>query len=179
MQDQDKTKEQLIDELSEIRRKVTLRDVIENKLRKSQGLPPRLEDKTSEEIIHKLQVHQIELEPQNEELKRVQLVLEESRDKYQNLYDLTPVGYFTLNHKGLIKEVNLTGATLLGMPRPKLIGRDFGRFVAPENLDKWDQHLTSVFRREEAQICDLTIRGEDGSSFYARLETFRLTCSRA
>ncbi len=174
MQDQDKTKEQLIDELSEIRRKVTLRDVIENKLRKSQGLPPRLEDKTSEEIIHKLQVHQIELEPQNEELKRVQLVLEESRDKYQNLYDLTPVGYFTLNHKGLIKEVNLTGATLLGMPRPKLIGRDFGRFVAPENLDKWDQHLTSVFRREEAQICDLTIRGEDGSSFYARLETFRL-----
>ncbi len=102
MQDHDKTKDQLIDELNELRRKVTLRDVAENKLRKSQGLPPRLEDTTSEEIIDELKVHLVELELQNEELKRVQIASEESRDKYQDLYDLAPVGYFTLSQKGII-----------------------------------------------------------------------------
>ena len=81
---------------------------------------------------------------QNEELKRVQLELEDARDKYQSLYDFSPVGYFTLTHKGIIQEVNLAGATLLGMPRPKLIGRGFGHFVAPESENQWDQHILAV-----------------------------------
>ena len=68
---------------------------------------------------------------QNEELKGIQLELEESRDKYQDLYDFAPVGYFTVSRKGLIYRANLTGASLLGMPRPKLIKIGFGHFVAP------------------------------------------------
>lgn len=98
----------------------------EEKLSKSPVVSAEPEDKTPEAIIHELHVHQIELEMQNEELNRVQLELEESRDKRQGLYDFAPVGYFTLTHNGIIKDVNLTGATLLGMPRPKLIGRGFG-----------------------------------------------------
>jgi PAS domain S-box-containing protein len=178
MQAEDKNKDQLIDELNEMRRKVTLRDMAENKLCKSQGLPPRLEDKTSEELIHELHVHQFELETQNEELKRVQLELEESRDKYQDkyreLYEFAPVGYLTLTRKGIIKEANLTGATLLGMPRPKLTGRGFGRFVAPESLEEWYKHIVTVLRHEKKQSCDLKLKREDGSTFYARLETIRM-----
>ena len=72
-----------------------LRDVAEEKLSKLQNTTQNLEEKTTEEIIHELQVHQIELEIQNEELRRVQLELEASKDKHQDLYEFAPVGYFT------------------------------------------------------------------------------------
>ena len=61
-------------------------------------------------LIHELQVHQIELEMQNDELRRFQNEIEESRNKYADLYDFAPVGYFTIKEKGIIEEANLTGA---------------------------------------------------------------------
>ncbi len=156
----------------------SLRGAAENKLGKSKVLPSDLRDKTPEEIIHELRVHQIELEIQNEELKRTQLELEESRnnyqDKYRDLYDFAPVGYFSLTHKGIIREVNLTGATLLGMPRSKLMGRGFGYFVVPESLDRWDKHIITLLGHEEKQTCDLTLRRSDGSSFDIRLDSIRM-----
>ena len=151
-----------------------LRDLAEDQLGKSLDVSSELKDLTSEKIIHELQVHQIELEMQNEELKRVQLELEKSRDNYQALYDSAPVGYFTLTHKGLIKEINRTGAILLGMPRSKLINMRFGHFVAPESEDQWYRHIISALGHEEKQSCVLTLRRDDGSSFYAHLESARL-----
>ncbi|MFH0958069.1 MAG: PAS domain-containing protein [Pseudomonadota bacterium] len=151
-----------------------LRDAAEDQLGKSTGLSPELADQTTERIIHELRVHQIELEMQNEELKRVQLELEESRNKYQDLYDFAPVGYFTVSRKGLIYEASLNGASLLGIHRPKLLGRGFGHFVAAESLEQWNQHIISVLNQEERQSCVLTLRREDGSSFYARLESVRM-----
>ncbi len=155
-----------------------LRGAAEEKLGKSLDASSKLGDKTSEAIIHELQVHQTELQMQNEELKRVQHELEESRSnyrgKYQDLYDFAPVGYFTLTPKGLITEVNLTGATHLGMPRPKLIGRGFGHFISPKSLDLWDKHIISVFGHEDKQTCDLRLKREDESSFYARLNSIRV-----
>ena len=122
-------------------------------------------------LVHELRVHQIELEMQNDELKRVQLAWEEARDKYQELYDSVPVGHFTLTHKGIIKEVNRTGAILLGMSRSKLINMRFGHFVVSESDDQWYQHIISALGHEEKQSCVLTLQREDGSSFYARLES--------
>ncbi len=128
-----------------------LRVAAEDQLDKSQDPSPVLGDKTSEAIIHSLEVHETDQEMQDEELKSVQLELEVSRNKYQDLYDFAPIGYFTLTHKGLITEVNLTGAALLGMSHPKLIGCGFGHFVATESLDQWDKHVISVLGNEEAQ----------------------------
>ncbi len=173
MQDQDKTKDQLIDELNEMRRKITLRDVAENKLHKSQGLSPGLEDKTSEEIIHELRVSQIQLEMQQDELKKTQLALEESKDDYQNLYNFAPVGYLTLTPKGVIKQVNLSLSTLLGVARQKLVDRGFKHFVDSENLSQFDIHISSVLKQEEKLYCDLKLRREDGSLLYVRLESVR------
>ena len=82
---------------------------------------------------------------------------------------------FTLTHRGLIKEVNRTGAILLGMPCLKLIGRGFGHFVAPESLYQWDMHIISVLGHQEKQSCVLTLNREDGSSFYAHLDSARIS----
>ncbi len=74
-------------------------------------------------LIHDLHVHQVELEMQNRELRDAQELLEESRSRYADLYDFAPVGYCTLDREGFIREINLTGSTLLGAPREELVGR--------------------------------------------------------
>ena len=89
-----------------------LRTAAEEKLARARGAPEDRTGKTAEKVLHELQVHQIELEMQNEELKRAQVALEESRDKYLDLYDFAPVGYFTLTRKGEIAEANLAGAAI-------------------------------------------------------------------
>ncbi len=132
---------------------------------------PEVKDKTLEEIIHELQVHQIELEMQNEELKRVQLELEQSKDKYQDLYHFAPTGYFTLTRKGIIQEVNLTGAALLGIPREKLIGRGFSHFVSPENLQQWYLHIVGALIDGATQRLDIWLNTESGSMVFAHLES--------
>ena len=152
----------------------SLRDMAENQLGRSPETIHELKEKDLEEIIHELRVHQIELDTQNDELKRVQLELEESRDKYQELYDFSPVGYFTLSSKGIITDVNLTGASLLGIPRPKLLHAGFSRYLQPESESQWYQHLNTVLGHEQKQTCDLTLKREDGSSFYACLESVRM-----
>ncbi len=151
-----------------------LRHSAENKLRKSSGLPSELAEKTPEEIVHELHVHQIELEMQNEELKRTQLELEDSSGKYRELYDFAPVGYFTTTNRGIIKEVNLSLAKLLGVSRQNLVNRGFGHFIDSESLGLWDIHVVSVLKQEEKQSCDVKIKREDGSSLYVRLESIRI-----
>jgi hypothetical protein len=74
-----------------------------------------LKGQTSEQLIHELHVHQIEIEIQAEELRRAHLTLGESRDKYLDLYEFAPLSYLTLSDKALITDVNLTGTTLLGV----------------------------------------------------------------
>ena len=151
-----------------------LRNAAEEKLARSSGASPEMKKKTLEELVHELRVHQIELEMQNEELKKAHLALEASRDKYVDLYDFAPAGYFTFTHGALVTEVNLTGAALLGVARQKLINSRFRRFVAPEDVERWDRHILSVFQQGKKQSCELVLKREDGSTFHARLDSIRL-----
>ena len=91
---------------------------------------PRLEA-DPRRLLHELQVHQVELEMQNAELQEARDRLEALLEKYTDLYDFAPVGYFSLDEQGRILEVNLTGAALLGVERSRLIHLRLPRFVAP------------------------------------------------
>jgi PAS domain S-box-containing protein len=123
-----------------------------------------------EKIVHELRVHQIELEMQNEELRKTQGELEESRNKYHNLYDFAPVGYLTLDKNGLIQEINLTGADLLGLERRYLMKAAFSRFIAPEDQQVFYVHRQKVFESRLQQSCELNLMKKDGTKFFAQLQ---------
>jgi PAS domain S-box-containing protein len=121
-------------------------------------------------LIEHLQVHQIELEMQNEELRRAQLELEEARDKYSDLYDFAPVGYFAISDKGVILEANLTGATMLGVERALMIGKPFSKFINRDDQDIYYHHQRELIETESKQTCELGIVKKDGSQFHAQME---------
>ncbi|MDP2810816.1 MAG: PAS domain-containing protein [Rhodocyclaceae bacterium] len=120
-----------------------------------------------EDLLHELQVHQIELEMQNETLRQSQIALEASRDRYASLYEFAPVGYLTLRDRGLIVEVNLTGATLLGVDRSKLISRPFAKFVAARDSDRWQRLFPGGLQQRENHADELLLQRNDGSTFQA------------
>lgn len=126
------------------------------------------------ELHHELQIRQIELEMQNETLRRAQMALEESRDRYVDLYELAPVGYLTLTDQGLIVEINLHGASLLGLERRRLPVQ-FSRFVAKEDAACWHLHLDRALKRDDELECDLALQRKDGSRIHVRLRSCRLT----
>jgi two-component system cell cycle sensor histidine kinase PleC len=118
-----------------------------------------------------LQVHQIELEMQNEELRGAQKELEESRDRYSDLYDFSPVGYFSFDKNGIIIEVNLTGAKKLGVERNFLIKKPFSLFISRNSKDVFYLHLRKVFGTGDRQTCELKIVDKKGVQFDVQLES--------
>ncbi|MFH0871337.1 MAG: PAS domain-containing protein, partial [bacterium] len=106
-------------------------------------------------LIHELQVHQIELEMQNEELQRTRAQVEALLAQYTDLYDFAPVGYFTLDRDGTIRQVNLTGARLLGVERSGLVNRRFGLFVSADSRPAFNAFLKKVFESQAKETCEL------------------------
>lgn len=95
-----------------------------------------------DKILHELHVHQIELEMQNEELRKAQIELEATRDRYIDLYDFAPVGYLTIDGQGMIDDCNLTAAHLLGRERMELIRQPFVQFITEEEREAWSLHCS-------------------------------------
>jgi PAS domain S-box-containing protein len=124
--------------------------------------------------LHELRVHQIELEMQNEELRRAYVELAAMRARYFDLYDLAPVGYCTLSGAGLILEVNLTAATLLGLPTQALVKRPFSRFLHTEDADRYHLLCTQLRKTGEPQSCELRMMvGNDGKERWVHLAATR------
>jgi two-component system cell cycle sensor histidine kinase/response regulator CckA len=137
------------------------------------GMPDNLDALSPEDarkVLHELRVHQIELEMQNEELRRVQEELEASRARYFDLYDLAPVGYLSVTERGLIVEANLTFATMLGRSRSALLRQPLTRFVLPGDEDIYWLHRKPLFETGAPRVCELRMVRTDGSQFWARLE---------
>ena len=105
-------------EKKELKEAGELRRKAEGRLKEKPAPPEKLAELETQELVEELRIHQIELEMQNEELRRTQAVVEESRAKYSDLYDFAPVGYLTLNRQGIILEANLTASSSLGKEKP-------------------------------------------------------------
>jgi PAS domain S-box-containing protein len=108
---------------------------------------------------------------QNEELRRAQKELEDSRDRYSDLYDFAPVGYFSFDKNGLIIEVNLTGAKKLGVERNFLIKKPFSLFISPGSRDVLYLHLKHVFSTGVRQTCELKLVDTKGVRLDVQLES--------
>jgi two-component system, NtrC family, response regulator AtoC len=131
----------------------------------------KLSEKDLRALAHELQVHQYELEIQNEELRRAQIELQESRDRFSDLYNYSPVGYFTLNKHGHILEANLSGARMVNRQPRELIEGPFVSLVSPEDHQAFYSYLRNVFARPVRQSCELRLRDHSGVPIYARLES--------
>jgi len=121
-------------------------------------------------VLQELQVHQVELEMQNEELRRAQVDLDALRARYFDLYDLAPVGYCTLSAQGSIEEANLTAATLLGVVRNELVGQPLSRFIVPEDQDIYYHHRRRLLATDEAQACTVRMWQVSTDPIWVRLE---------
>ena len=117
---------------------------------------PASEDDNAQRLVHELQVHQIELELQNEELHKARQDLEASLERYTDLYDFAPAGYFSLDYQGIILEANLAGAALLGSVRSRVIGQTLAGFLAYESLSEFNQFLERVRVSRTRQSCQVS-----------------------
>jgi PAS domain S-box-containing protein len=122
-------------------------------------------------LVHELGTHQIELEMQNDELRRAQVEIETSRARYADLYDFSPVGYFTFDKDGLIQEVNLTGAEMLGIARRSLLNKPILSFIDPAHRMIFRDHLLEVFRTQASASCGITLLKRGGAAFHAQLQS--------
>ena len=127
-----------------------------------------LED--ARQFFHELRVRQVELEMQNEELRRTQHELETSRARYFNLYDQAPIGYLTFNEEGLIQEANLAVADMLGMARDDLLKKPISQFIFPEDQDIYYLHRKQFLKNNIQQEWNMRMVRVDGSPFWAYLQ---------
>jgi PAS domain S-box-containing protein len=123
------------------------------------------------QVLHDLRTHQLELEMQNEELRRMQAELNSSKLRYFDLYDMAPVGYCTISEDGLILETNLTAATLLGLARSALLKQPLTRYIFPDDQDIYYLHCKQLFDTGKPQTCELRMLKMDGTAFWTQLAT--------
>lgn len=149
----------------------TIRQKAEALLKEDYSVEDLMADNDLPEILHELRVHQIELELQNDELRRTQQELQSAQKKYFDLYNFAPVGYFTFNTQGIIAEVNLTGAKLLQRDRKRLIGKPFLIHLDSKTRPLFFEHLDLVFQTKNYQSCELTLQKQDGTKTYLHVKS--------
>jgi PAS domain S-box-containing protein len=145
-----------------------LRKKAEERLSKQSSRSSKMSDGDSAALVHELQVHQIELEMQNEELRAAQTIIENSNKRFSDLYDFAPVGYLTVDPEGRIVEANLTATQVLQYDRQYLIGKPLNVFVYPDDRDFFYRHLIHL-RKSVWETCEIRLLKKDGLCFHAQL----------
>src|SRR3984893_5731166 len=123
----------------------------------------------TQRLVQELQIHQIEWEMQNEQLEQARGETEAALERYTDLYEFAPSGYFTLDRDGTIRQANLTGAGLLGVDRSRLVNRRFGLFVAENSRPAFGAFAAKVFASQSRQTCEGMLLREGKPPFYARI----------
>ncbi|MFD2147378.1 PAS domain-containing protein [Mucilaginibacter antarcticus] len=121
-------------------------------------------------IVQELQVHQIELEMQNDELRIASEEAELQRLKFESIYDLAPIGYFILNNQGIIEEVNAAGVKMLRAGRAAIKLKMLQAFVSEEHTDKFYRFYRRLVTSHDQQSCQLKLITHEGQNLYVLLE---------
>lgn len=149
---------------------VDLRKKAEKQLLNQSNIQEDIPPDDAHRLLHELRVHQIELEMQNEELRRAQAELEESQAKYFDLFDLAPVGYLTLSDKGLILDANLTVSQLLCPGRSSMLNHPLEGFIFRDDQEIYHLHHKRLMETGQKQTYELRMIRQDGSPFWVRME---------
>lgn len=164
------TKKKTADQASDLRRRAEKMATRED-LSKAESSQAGMSSAELQHLVHELRVHQIELEIQNEELRRAHFELEILKDRYVDLYDFAPVGYVTLGIDGRITEANLEICRLLGVERSRLIRQPLSRFVLEEERDLLYLHLKRAQELGERVVCEIRMTKKNGEEFAASLQS--------
>ncbi len=151
-----------------------LRVQAEKALEKYHKNQPDISSMDTIRLLEELNIHQIELEMQNQDLRESQEKLEESRNKYSDLYDFSPIGYFTFDKFGKILDLNLTGAVMLGLERSRLVGTLFSTYIGKKEKGILHEHSREVLRSGKKKTCEIQLVRKDGSCFFAGLESIAI-----
>ena len=127
-------------------------------------------DSEMHRLIHELEVHQIELEMMNAELRQSRDDAEMSLEKYTDLYEFAPVGYFTLDSKGIINAVNIRGASVVGVARPRLLGQRFSLLVTDDYRRIFADFLHTVFTHQDKSTCEVALQNKGNNRVYVLIE---------
>ena len=114
----------------------------------------------TQKLFHELEVHQIELEMQNEELMLARTAAEEAAEKYTEIFDFSPLGYFVLNKEGIITELNLSGAEMIGKDRSNLKNSIFSLFISSDTKSIFKNYLEGSFKSNDRKSCEIMITPE-------------------
>ncbi|MDX9822315.1 MAG: PAS domain S-box protein [Syntrophales bacterium] len=127
-------------------------------------------DRDPQRLLHEMQVHRVELELQNEELKRLRDEAETLVARYLDIYDFAPVGYFSLSPDGKILQANLRGARLVGLPRAELVGRSFTALVSAASRPAFKAFFEETLRTEKPESCEVEVSREGKPPLLVQLE---------
>lgn len=140
---------------------IKLLEELQGKLRDTES------ESEAKRLLHELQVHQVELEMQNRELREARALIEEARDRYAELYDFAPVGYVVLDERGLITEINLTGASMLGKERSNIIGRPFFGYLNHQDVTPF-MHILKECREKGKKVVAEVGLLKDGATLHVQ-----------
>ena len=121
-------------------------------------------------LMQELEIHQIELEMQNEELQQARSELERSLVEYTDLYDFAPVGYFTLDQHGVILNVNMTGSRMLGVERSRISNQYFERFIVTKCRPAFSVFFNKIIKNQAQETIGIAMQKDRGEELYAHLE---------
>jgi len=150
----------------------SLRPRAEERLRARKQAAPAsssLSPVDQQRLLHELEVHQIELEMQNEELREARIDLERALARYTEIFDFAPVGYTTITLDSTLQESNHTAARLLGWKRSELVGRRFDSLIAARDRARFSELLALVVQSESRESCELELLRLDGRMVAVRL----------
>lgn len=142
-------------------------EVLKEKLKKKQT---KVQESDTKKLLHELQVHQIELEMQNDELKKAYETAESALKKYTMLYDFAPMGYFILDSDGSIIDLNFTGADLLGEKRFTLVNHNFKLFISKQYQKIFNDFLSKIYSGNSIESCEVMLSYDNNPLCHVYME---------